>query len=82
MTAATATTLSSIAPEEVTSVCIRRTASKRATSYTNWLDISAMRGKYGDTVVRWDEVYGCFVSSGVNSKLATMMVFVNREPVQ
>ena len=80
MTTATATTLSSIAPEEVTSVCIRRTGSKRATAYSNWLDISAMRAKYGDTVVRWDEVYGCFVSTCINSKLSTMMVYVNREP--
>lgn len=82
MIAATATTLSSIAPEEVTSICIRRTGSKRATSYSNWLDIAAVRKKHGDIAVRWDEVYGCYVSTGstgTDSKLATLMVFVNRE---
>ena len=75
------TTLSDIPPTEISSICIRRANSKRAHAYSGYTDIYDLRRQHGETELEWDYVYGCYVMPRVGGKLATMMVYVNREPV-
>ena len=79
MTTATATTLSDIGIEQITSICVRRAGSKRSNSYSNLFDMMSLVDKHGNTKLEWDGIYGCYVMTEVGGKLATMMVFVNRE---
>lgn len=79
MTTATATTLSAIGIEQIASICVRRSNSKRATSYSNLFDMVSLVEKHGNTKLEWDHVYGCYVMTEIGGKLATMMVFVSRE---
>lgn len=82
MTTATATTLSAIGIEQIASICVRRSGSKRATSYSNLFDMISLIEKHGATKLEWDGIYGCYVMTECGGKLATMMVFVNREQAE
>ena len=79
MTTATATTLSAIGIEQIASICVRRSGSKRSNSYSNLFDLVSIIEKHGNTKLEWDHVYGCYVMTECGGKLATMMVFVSRE---
>ena len=72
--------LSDLALQDIESICVRPANSKRAKAYTYYNDLVALCSQWHATKLEWDGIYGCYVMTEIGGKLATMMVFVNREP--
>jgi hypothetical protein len=74
--------LSDIDTSTIASICVRSANSKRAHAYTSYHDIADLRTIHGAMELIWDGAYGCYVMTKIGGKVATMMVYVNREPAE